>query len=1497
MKCSFCSKKEVKDDQSLLCKSCISALQDGEVPPLDFKGFFTEGLERGQKEVDSLLMSMPENFFLWYLKGHLEHELGSTKKALNSIKTSISFKEDYGDSWIRLGLIYSDMHKEGEAIENFKKGLRYPLMDPSNLVDAGISLQASENTKLASKILQRALDLVPDDDRAIVGLGKVYSHMGNLEDAKEVLQQGLELYPHNEEVLRAMAQIILRMEDLDSAMEMYSRILDQHPRDFEALLAKGEIHLRKRELGQSIKAYMAVRDLDIHISWSGIIRFLISSIRSLLELNKNSLSYRDDLKKEYENILLYLKELEVNGSPSIGPESLDEIEKLIKIIESQRLNLKDQMGQFKDLLERYKVEDSFHQHLEGKLDKLKGYIEDGRYFDAKQITLELSPFLTDLGSMNSRNEEKIKESLNTKLKELKEMGMENKDLQIRLEEVEKLEEEGNSEGATFMLKEVEISLEEYYIECVDQVAENRLKEMESLVKDARNRFDVSGLQELIKRFRASSDKGLKAIQKVYTDFIKRYDEDSSTFYKEETSKILKEIDYKLVILEKDEMEVSDAREGYRDLISDMESDLTPKEGLEKVKLFIEEIKELEEKHKLSQIRDRLRGLDTLLGEVDSLGLDDAVAKNVEPVRRVIERSLKQNNYRLSEILTNEVYDNVEKLLRDNYLDRIKDLIRELEGEVFRFKGLGLFKEEWGESMEMSTRIISKKEKGHMTDVISNMARVNTELQSFYIEKLPSEIDRKVEDVRELLKEGKDLDIDLSAFDKEFKKIEKASEDISTLDLLEDSYKVETDIEREIRSQISEKVLILSQEVRIRSEKVDELSLSKKDLLPILSEVNRAEVLIESSQEREAIHRILKAHKEMEEIWTEVLTELKESRMEQIEGLLEIAKELDMDTTDFEQDRSVIIMDKEPDPLSDLELAEAVHEGLVKMIGTNCRDIAKGFRKDLGEMIDKSAELIPDDVKLEAREVMKDLKKALEDKRYEDFPELVTSSIGLRKTIKDKAIETRHLERCSSILEIGFSIDNEDAKELVNKAQELANRIKKGEREGIEIEIKDLQRIAGDLRSLQQMHEIEKMLQNIQDMDELASEIGSNLGDGSELQQELEEITGRIGKMIDRTSKLYNDPDKEMVEDMKDEISIVWSELGEIENRWKAERRLQTIKDAGLMKRGIPDQLLRADVDNLMEHFRSREWTKFFRTWERIETQMKKMKDQGELKGIDMDILPPVDLKSDKGIGIISRKRIQKKEKTAGVGSKKMGGGIQKLAQDMAKKRDMIEGSNEEEGKVKQKKKRAKEEEQIDDEAPEEQYMEEEDISGIAKMIAGARIEELKKKRSKVLDADEITGEEREDQKAMIEGSGHPVNELENLELDTSLKRVDIDEDIEKVKLKLIAFFDKLPDIPQLDDAKDHFQRAEELIEGQEKAKALKEYRNAMKLAIAVGKVHAEMGRSLKKIKNKLKELKSIGLVYEKAEALYKESEEFYRKGDFLGSAQKIKLIKDELTRE
>jgi len=1469
VKCSFCSSEQIKDEEVPFCQDCWAALEGEEFPPIDFKEYFSEGLEQKLRDVDSLLFNIPENFFLWYLKGHLEHELGTTKKALNSIKTSISYKDDYGDPWIRLGLIFSDMHKDAEAIDHFKKGLQYSLLDPSNLVDAGVSLQASDQPKLASQLLQRALDLVPEEDRALVALGKVYLQLGDLKEARSVLQKGIELYPHNEEVLRGMAQILLKLDDLDSAMEMYSRILDQHPRDFEALLAKGEIHLRKTELSRSIKAYQAVKDLDIHISWTGILKFIVSNLTSIMESNENSLSYRDDLKKEYENIMLFLSEMDEKVQTTPGPESLSEIENLVKVLENMRLNLKDQVRQYEDLLEKFKVEDSFHQHLKMKVSNLKKYLEENRYFDGKQIALELSPFLTDLKTRDSKADSRTKQRMKEKMEELKEIGKENKDINIRFKMVEDLEKEGNLEGATFMLKEIEVSLEEYWIDITKRYHQEKTDEMRGIISQAKNQFDTSGLNDLLRSFRNRDEEGPKAVTQAYNEFLDRYREDSFAYYLKETERLVKEADLKVQLMEKDGANTEELRSELEKLRNEVEKGKDPQELFNKANGLLKRIGYFDEQLQVSKLRFRLRNLDTLLGEVDFLGLDEELARNVEPVRKVIERSINQENYRLSEILTNELYDNIEKILKETYKEPLKEVLKNTEGEVLRFKGLGVEKKEWIVSIERCESILGGEPKGKMVDVIHHLSRLQTDIQNFIINKLPEEIDRKLEECRKLLVSGIEYGFPMSGEKRQLKNLEKASSEISSLDILEDTYKFERELDAKVSDLLIEKVSELAGSVRDGLDELTNLGVEQQPVMDILSMINKSEVLVETRDKLEAWELINNASTILSEMKERAYLDLIEKKIAEIEELFVIAQKLELDVGDLEEERSAIMIEKEPEPERDLRRVTALQKRLMVAIKDGGRERFDAYKEGYRELLDSAKAFLPEGFPNQMRDHIKRTEIALKSGNLEEIPDLIEGTGRLLDEGIEKAKERSILNRCSDIIEEAMGIDEPQAKEIVKRTQELNRKVKSGDREGAEEVLHDLQGSLASIRSLVQMQKIENVLTDVKELGELAKDVLDSITD-DRYTERIREINDQISDLLDMTPRLYKDPDPSLVEELSYRTTNLNNEIIEVEQEWRARKRIDILEEMKLTKESVADKLLMEDISNIGQQFEARDWNRFFRTWERIEGQIRKMENSGMLPGGSTKMIE--EAPASPGMDILSRKKIIKGTiaRPPPVRADRKEGGISKIAKDMALKKKLIDDTNNREESKKT--------------TPEKEQKSSDQLADMARSIAGARIEKLKESESRALKG-KAPKQESE--------AGTMIEDI--LEIDTSIEKKE-KVDAEQVREKLIAFFKRFPLMMQLDEVKVHFKKGEKLFKDNKEKQALKEYREAMSTAIKVGKVHMEMGKKLGTVRATLTKLKDSGYENWEAEDLYQEASTLFKEGDLLGCARAIKSIRDALAK-
>jgi hypothetical protein len=311
----------------------------------------------------------------------------------------------------------------------------------------------------------------------------------------------------------------------------------------------------------------------------------------------------------------------------------------------------------------------------------------------------------------------------------------------------------------------------------------------------------------------------------------------------------------------------------------------------------------------------------------------------------------------------------------------------------------------------------------------------------------------------------------------------------------------------------------------------------------------------------------------------------------------------------------------------------------------------------------------------------------------------------------------------------------------------------------------------------------------------------------------------------------------------------------------------------LEKGKMDEKLLTEDIGNLNKHFDDRDWTRFFRTWERLEGHIKKMEQTGDLPGGSAKLIEEVP--ASPGVIILSRKMSKEIKDTKGADIKitSKESGISRLAKEMEKKKKLIEG------KPKRKRTRSSGKKKKD------QKEEPKELSDIAKSIAGARIEKLKESDSKALS---------EEAPPPGDNMGEMIEDI--MEIDTSVNKKDSEMEVEMVRDKLKLFFEKFPMMSQLDEAKSKFDKGDELLKKDDKIGALDEYRTAMSIAIKIGKVHMDMNKALVTVRSTLDKLKKKGFENGNAEDLYNEGCLLLKEGDLSGCARTIKSIREELSK-
>jgi len=1483
LRCSLCGKQAEDIEEGYFCSGCWTLLEKNELPDLDYSEYFQEGLESKLKEVDTYLFNLPENFFLWYLKGHLEHELGNIKKALRSINTSISYRNDHGDSWMRLGLIFSDLHKEKEAIEKFQKGMEFELHDPTNLVDAGISLQASGHPALAAGLLKRALSLSPEDHRAIVALGKAHIQIGDNEKAQKVLKRGFELFPHNEEVLRGIAQLMIKDGDLEGAKEMYGRILDQNPKDFEGLLAMGEIHLKTGEFTRSLKYYNAVRDLDIHISWPGVLRFIVSSLQGFLSRNENFSTYNDELKKEFENVRSYLDDLEgmVEGSRGAGP--LEELENLVRVMDNQKIRIKEQLKGFTELLTTYKVEDSFYRHLHQKAEDLRKDLEHNRIYDAKQLAYELSPFLTDLKEADSKTMNRLRKDIEGKLKELDQLGMGAENLKGRLEEVEELEREGNIQGATFLLKEIDVSLTEYWEDMGKGYYDEKRAEMARILESAQGKFDTSSLRNTLTLFEGLYLKGPLAVREAYLSFLKKYEQDSADYYSRECDRVIQEMKYKLLLLEKDGADSTgfvEELEGQKE----MRKDLPPKKAFSMLSDLFDRITEFEDREKESTIRKRIDVVETLVSSMEKLGFSVDLDNNVGSVLSTIERSLEKENTRLAEILINELMENVNEVLNSQYREDLQLKLEEVDDTIDDLVRLGFDGEEWRRTLLRSRE--RSEESGDLMDSAISLAFLITTIEEDTDKRLENVIERNFQKLDTLLDEGKRIGLDLRIHEKEASKLRKGEVD---LELLETTHSLSLGVDKKVSDKLKDLSLDNMESSNRKADELLEKGHFKDELKNIMGRISRIGFLIEEKEPR-------KAYVLSEEVLDEIQgLETRESELDfrnklgSLEKMLEVQDQLGLDTSSA-RGKMVIIRDHFRDePQRSMEDLLEVNLEARKKLGDHLSRVIAESDKELRRVMKESDDSIPQSDLDGMNSTMHIIKTLRSENRFDELPSLISKLRSDMERVGRVLTERDLFDRVSDILDRGLSLQDIRANALVAKAQKLAEKVQAGKLEGLEEKVRAIQKEVSELESIVLLSRIEGLLTEIGDLDQLAKEVFSNVKDPS-FDSTKVEIRKMIDELMENTNRLYSSPDTEEFERSVSRIDGIKMAMLEMENESRALNRIKLINRITDDPRVKVPKDLTIGIKELRSLYQKRDFTAFFRKWDSMEDGLRSHSERGG-KEIDLDLMTTSSDVRDSEL----RRKIEESIKDRR--TNKPLGAISKIASEAFRKTQ-----------------------KMDERAPEPKAEDEDDIpeaielvgggerkdggeslAGVARLIAGTRIEGLQQEESEALESGDGKKDEERPGGAEVPVSktqvrGEVITSIVDdfFDLDTSTQSTPTSSEMDRIRKKLENLLKRAPDIDPLKEARDHYTQGVSYMDLGKESAAKRSFRLAISSATKILKAYQDIGKALSTLKGTLDRAESSGVELREAKKLYTRANSHYRKGKLMEAALAIRRIKEEL---
>jgi tetratricopeptide (TPR) repeat protein len=165
------------------------------------------------------------------------------------------------ESWLALGRLYRAANNSVEAEKAYTQALS---LDPNN-EDAltGLAIVYSDlgDTKKAIEKLQAVTNRNPNP-RTLAVLAGSYEQLHDYKSAAEVLQKALELDPENSRLKHGLAFDLLRSDNLDESLKYYNEIAEEDPHDAEAQLRISEIYREKHDYPKATGALDKAKGLD-----------------------------------------------------------------------------------------------------------------------------------------------------------------------------------------------------------------------------------------------------------------------------------------------------------------------------------------------------------------------------------------------------------------------------------------------------------------------------------------------------------------------------------------------------------------------------------------------------------------------------------------------------------------------------------------------------------------------------------------------------------------------------------------------------------------------------------------------------------------------------------------------------------------------------------------------------------------------------------------------------------------------------------------------------------------------------------------------------------------------------------------------------------------------------------------------------------------------------------------------------------------------------------
>lgn len=182
-------------------------------------------------------------------------------KALEFYRMSLKIDNQFFDSWLNAGAIYSKIGKAKKAIICFQRAI-VSNPDKRAYYNLGSEYFKAERFDEAKKMFFKAIKLDHHFLQAHLLLGYTFGKLGSDEKAKVSIKNALKIDPENQPAMTALALLYFHMKKFKQSAYYVGKLLKSNPENLTAQRLKANIMLESGNIKGSIETFKDLADED-----------------------------------------------------------------------------------------------------------------------------------------------------------------------------------------------------------------------------------------------------------------------------------------------------------------------------------------------------------------------------------------------------------------------------------------------------------------------------------------------------------------------------------------------------------------------------------------------------------------------------------------------------------------------------------------------------------------------------------------------------------------------------------------------------------------------------------------------------------------------------------------------------------------------------------------------------------------------------------------------------------------------------------------------------------------------------------------------------------------------------------------------------------------------------------------------------------------------------------------------------------------------------------